>query len=128
MYYDLMETFMAYRNFPLRVEDDHLFGFCWNKLYYFDKYLPMACSASCPIFDRFSSVLHWIGQYYMPQGLMFHILDACLIVAPTADKCQVYLDKLLEICNEIGIPLAAEKIMRPLTCLACLGIELDTVT
>lgn len=59
---------------------------------------------------------------------MFPILDACLIVAPTADKCQVYLDKLLEICNEIGIALAAEKIMRPLTCLACLGIELDTVT
>lgn len=76
----------------------------------------------------FSSVLHWIGQYYMPQGLMFHILDAFLIVAPTADKCQVYLDKFLEICNEIGIPMAAEKIMGRLTCLAFLGIELDTVT
>jgi hypothetical protein len=45
----------------------------------------------------------------MPQGLMFHILDACLIVAPTADKCQVYLDKLLEISNEIGIPLEISK-------------------
>ena len=36
--------------------------------------------------------------------------------------------QVLEICNEIGIPMAAEKIMGPLTCLAFLGIELDIVT
>lgn len=84
---------MAYRNLPLRPEDYHLLGFCWKNLYYFDKCLPMGCSASCQIFERFSSGLHWIGQYYMPEGLMFHILDDFLIVAPTAEKCQVYLDK-----------------------------------
>jgi hypothetical protein len=49
-------------------------------LYYFDKCLPMVCSVSCQIFERFSSGLHWIGQYYMPEGLMFHILDDFLIV------------------------------------------------
>jgi hypothetical protein len=40
----------------------------------------MGCSVSCQIFERFSSGLHWIGQYYMPEGLMFHILDDFLIV------------------------------------------------
>ena len=113
---------MAYRNLPLRPEDYHLLGFCWNNLHYFDKCLPMGCSPSCQIFERFSSGLHWIGQYYMPEGLMFHILDDFLIVAPTAEKCQVYLDKFLEICNDIGIPMAAEKTMGPLTCLTFLGI------
>jgi hypothetical protein len=71
---------MAYRNLPLRPEDYHLVGFFWNNLYYFDKCLPMGCSVSCQIFERFSSGLHWIGQYYMPEGLMFHILDDFLIV------------------------------------------------
>ena len=71
---------MAYRNLPLRPEDYHLVGFCWNNLYYFDKCLPMVCSVSCQIFERFSSGLHWIGQYYLPEGLMFHILDDFLIV------------------------------------------------
>jgi hypothetical protein len=37
------------------------------------------------------------------------------------------LDKFLEICNEIGIPMAAEKTMGPLTYLTFLGIELDII-
>jgi len=66
---------MAYRNLPLRVQEYHLFGFKWKQLYYFDKCLPMGCSSSCQIFERFSSSLHSIDQFGMPDGLVFHILD-----------------------------------------------------
>jgi hypothetical protein len=52
----------------------HLFGFKWKQLYYVDKCLPMGCSSSCQIYERFSSSLHSIGQFVMPDGLVFHIL------------------------------------------------------
>jgi hypothetical protein len=66
---------MAYRNLPLRMQEYHLFGFKWKQLYYFDKCLSMGCSSSCQIFERISSILHSIGQFAMPDGLVFHILD-----------------------------------------------------
>jgi hypothetical protein len=92
---------MAYRNLPLRVQEYHLFGFKWKQLYYFDKCLPMGCSSSCQIFERFSSSLHSIDQFGMPDGLVFHILDDFFIVAPSADKCKFYLDTFLGICQDI---------------------------
>lgn len=66
---------MAYRNLPLRVQEYHLFGFKWKQLYYYDKCLPMGCSSSCQMCERFSSSLHSIGQFVMPDGLVLHILD-----------------------------------------------------
>ena len=51
---------MTYRNLPLKPEEYHLFGFRWNSLYYYDKFLPMGCASSCQIFERFSTGLHWI--------------------------------------------------------------------
>lgn len=117
----------AYRNLPLKPEDYHLFGFKWNDLYYYDKCLPMGCASSCQIFERFSSSLHWVGQSYMPKGMIFHILDDFLIVAQSAATCANYLHKFLSVCSEIGIPMAPEKTVGPVTCLTFLGIELDTV-
>ena len=117
----------AYRNLPLKPEEYHLFGFKWNNLYYYDRCLPMGCSSLCQIFERFSTGLHGIGQHYMPEGLILHILDDFLILAPTY-SCKQYLDTFLHICNEIGLPMAADKTFGPTTCLTFLGIELDTVS
>ena len=72
---------MAYRNLPLRPDEYHLFGFKWKDVLYYDKCLPMGCSSSCQIFERFSTSLHWIGEKYMSEGKMFHILDDFLIVS-----------------------------------------------
>ena len=87
----------------------------------------MGCSSSCQIFERFSTGLHNVGQFLMPNGMMFHILDDFLILAPTFDMCKRYLQEFLAICDKIGIPMAPEKTMGPSTCLTFLGIELNTV-
>ena len=63
----------------------------------------------------------------MPNGLMFHILDDFLILAPIFDMCKSYLEEFLTICDKIGIPMAPEKTMGSSTCLTFLGIELNTV-
>jgi hypothetical protein len=67
------------------------------------------------------------GQNLMPNGMMFHILDDFLILAPTFDMCKRYLQEFLAICDKIGILMAPEKTMGPSTCLTFLGIELNTV-
>ena len=66
---------MAYRNLPLKPQEYHLLGFKWNDLFYYDRCRPMGCSSSCQIFERFSTGLHNVGQMFMPNGMMFHILD-----------------------------------------------------
>jgi hypothetical protein len=50
----------------------------------------MGCSSSCQIFERFSTGLHNVGQMFMPNGMMFIILDDFLILAPTFDMCKRY--------------------------------------
>lgn len=117
----------AFRNLPLRPQEYHLFGFRWNNLYYMDRCLTFGCSSSCQIFERFSSSLHFIGQHFMPDGLIFHILDDFLIVAPDSRSCEVYLQNFLTICKCIGLPMAKDKTVGPASCLIFLGIELDTV-
>lgn len=118
---------MAYRHLPLKPEEYHLFGFRWNSLYYYDKCLPMGCASSCQMFERFSTGLHWIGQSFMLQGVMFHILDDFLIVAQTKELTDYNLKTFLHICKEIGIPMAPDKTIGPDTSITFLGIELDTV-
>jgi len=110
----------AYRNLPLASTDHHLSGFKWNKLFYYDKCLPIGRSSSCQIFEQISTAIQWIGKNYMPSGLIF---------AQTKEDCKYYLEQFLDICGEIGIPMAPNKTVGPekvLTFLGIEGIELDT--
>lgn len=62
---------MAYRNLLLSPSDYHLFGFKWNNLFYYDKFLAMGCSSACQIFERFSTALEWIGKISCQRDLYF---------------------------------------------------------
>ena len=118
---------MAYSNLPLSPSEYHTFGIFWNGVYYFDKCLAMGCASACQIFERFSSVLKLIGQWYMPNGEIIHILDDFLINAPGKDLCKLYLDRLLYIYNQIGTQMAPNKTVEPVQVLTFLGLELDTI-
>ena len=47
--------------------------------------------------------------------------------APTTDDCQSALARSIEICSQLGVPLAQEKTEGPTTSLTFLGYELDSV-
>ena len=49
------------------------------------------------------------------------------IVSQSAELDNQYLQTFLSICEGIGIPMAPDKTIGPVTCLTFLGIELDTV-
>ena len=53
----------AFRIIPIHPNDYPLLGMKWEKLYYFDRCLPMGCSSSCAIFEAFSMALEWLALH-----------------------------------------------------------------
>ena len=117
----------AFRIIPVHPSNYHLLGFRWRDLFYFDKCLPMGCSSSCKIFESFSTALHWITSQFLPDIGIVHVLDDFLFIAPTYEKCNNALETFVNICQDIGVPLAPEKTEGPSQILPFLGIELNTV-
>ena len=116
----------AFRLIPLHPSQYKLTGFQFEGKFYYDRCLPMGCSSSCLIFERFSSALKWIlTNHYNVQDVV-KVLDDFLFIAPTFDKCQNNLDAFMNMCQNIGVPIAHHKTEGPSCCLTFLGIELDT--
>ena len=116
----------AFRLLPIHPDDHHLLGFTWEKQYYHDLCLPMGCSSSCQLFEKFSTALEHI-VHHSTKGRIVHVLDDFLFISQSQEECLADLNTFIGICNELGVPLAAEKTEGPVTKLSFLGIELDTV-
>ena len=117
----------AFRIIPINPSDFHLLGFKWRGQYFYDKCLPMGAASSCAIFERFSTFLHWVIASKIPGVGVVHVLDDFLFIAPSYQSCQHALALFLEVCQDIGVPIAQEKTMGPSQILPFLGIQLDTV-
>lgn len=117
----------AFRIIPLHPSQYKLTGFHFKNEYYFDKCLPMGCSSSCKIFERFSDCLIWILEHHFKIVHVVKVLDDFLFIAPSFKECQKSLNFFLCLCKTIGVPIAYHKTVGPSTCLSFLGIELDSV-
>ena len=99
----------AFRIIPVNPDSYHLLGFQWQQRFYYDRTLPMGLSASCQIFESFSTAIQWVAQTKLGLPYMFHILDDFLIINTSLVKCQDNLDTFTSWCSDMGIPLAPEK-------------------
>ncbi len=119
----------AFRIIPIAPADYELLGFCWNGQYYHDRCLPFGCSASCKIFEAFSTAIQWILTAKFGVEHMSHIIDDFMFVGPPqSDKCGLYLSSFMKLAAELGIPVKQEKTVLPSTCVIVHGIEIDTLT
>ena len=123
----------AFRLLPINIEDRSLLGFVWpsdngSVQYFMDCCLQMGLSASCQIFERFSSALQWI-MTERNGASMSHILDDFFFVGPAdSNKCSDDLSTFISLCGDIGVPLKKEKTVWPTTCIVIYGIEIDSVS
>ena len=117
----------AYRIVPLHPTEYHLFGIKWRGQYYYDRCLPMGCSASCQIFKTLSVALHWVANAKLGIRYMAHILDDFLILDSSKKACSDNLQSFVDMCSETGIPISQEKTFPPSQKLVFLGYELDSV-
>ena len=117
----------AFRLLPIHPSDYYLLGFSWDEKFYYDRCLPVGCSASCQLFEEFSSDLEYLVAFHTHQKVI-HVLDDFLFLAKNQADCQIGLHYFLDLCKKVGVPIAHEKTVFPTTNLTFLGIELDTIT
>ena len=83
--HDIKSTF---RIIPIHPSDHELLGFEWEGQLYHDWCLPMGCSASCNIFETFSTALQWAALRGCTNVEMLHVLDDFLFISPNRKDCQ----------------------------------------
>ena len=68
----------------------------------------------------------WIS--YIGVSFLIHYLDDFLTAGgANSQECTRNLELIMAICEWLGVPLKAQKIVGPATVIIFLGIELDTV-
>ena len=100
----------AYRIVPVHPRDSLLLGMRWQGGVYIDKALPFGLRSAPKIFNAVADGLAWILQ---KSGVRFvlHYLDDFLIFGPPcSDECQQALATTLQVCSELGVPVADEKV------------------
>ena len=102
-------------------------GIKWDNQYYFDRCLAMGLKSSCAIFEKFSTSLEWLAVHHLEVSAVLHTLDDFLFIAHSHGKCQADLCNFLSMCDFLGVPIAHEKTLGPLTSLQFAEIELDSV-
>ena len=96
--------------------------------YFVDKCLPFGAAISCAIFQRFSNALaHILNSkvYAILYKGISNYLDDFLKVATTRTDCEKILTTFHELCGQLGVPLALEKVIWSTTRVVFLGILLD---
>lgn len=104
-----------------------LLGMSWKGKVYVDATLPFGLRSAPKIFTAVVDACEWILRQ---RGLhqVRHYLDDFIVVGPPKClRCWEELSIMCRTCEELGLPLAAEKQVGPATCLDFLGIELDTI-
>lgn len=110
---------------PVHLSDYPLLGFQWKEKWYYDKTLPMGCSSSCQIFEDLSTAMEWVAKNKLQLPDIIHILDDFLIIDKSLDTFSAKLNRFLQFCHELGVPMAEEKTVGPAHVLTFVGIELD---
>ena len=116
----------AFRLLPVHPADRHLLGMKWRELIYVDTCFPFGLRSAPKLFNILADLLSWIVRV---KGVSYsiHYLDDFLTMGPPASPtCQHNLETFIQVCNDLGVPLALEKVEGPTTCLTFLGITLDT--
>ena len=103
----------AFRLLPVSPRDYELLGFKFGGQFYFDKCLPMGCSISCSLFEKFSTFLEFQVKVITHSGFVTHYLDDFLFVGASRQACKDLLEVFEGTCKALGVPLAQEKTEGP---------------
>ena len=100
----------AYRLIPVHPDDCWLLGFEWQGSHYVDGMLPFGLHSAPIIFTAVANAMEWM---FRQQGVstIDHYLDDFIIVGPPRSRvCGRALDLILGMCEDLGVPLALDKL------------------
>ena len=116
----------AYRIIPVHPEDRHLLGMRWDGMEYVDAALPFGLRSAPKVFNAVADALELILLENGVRYLWHYLDDFITLGKPGMGECEFHCRLVQEFCGRLGVPLAEEKTVGPATCLAYLGIELDS--
>ena len=115
----------AFRLLPVDPKDFDLLGMCVNGQYFFDRCMPMGCSVSCAIFERFSTFLQACCMRVAATNNVLHYLDDFFFVGVSAAECEHAMHCFMAICERFGVPIAQDKTEGPVNVITYLGLQID---
>ena len=94
--------------------------------FYFKKKFPMGASISCSTYEELTRSLQFIMQT-LAFKYISHILDDVITVsAKNSPDCLQSLERFIELCEELNIPLNHDNTVKPTTIAILHGIEVCT--
>ena len=98
--------------------------------YFVDKCLPFGHSISCALFQAFSDALVHIHRFIMTvrvndQTKSTNYLDDFLFLALRKLWCQMAVERFLELCRDLKVPVSSDKTEWPTVVIVFLGILLN---
>ena len=80
------------------------------------------------IFNAVADGLEWIKKAQSVSHVDHYLDDFIFLGPPGSPECDRNMRWALDICRELGVPVAAHKCEGPTPILTFLGIELDSTT
>ena len=117
----------AYRIVPIHPDDRRSLGVYWRGQVWIDCQLPFGLASALAIFSALVEALEWVHRQKGVRAMIHYLDDFLLLGAPGSGECQQYLSVTLQVCQELGVPVAPEKTEGPALSLTFLGIQLDSV-
>ena len=117
----------AFRLCPVRLDQLHLLGFQWLRRFFVDLRLPFGSRSSPFLFSQFADILAWILMSSGGIIALLHYLDDFFITADSRSLCAQYMSSMQAICKFLGVPVAQDKTVGPVSSITYLGIEIDAV-
>ena len=104
----------AYRLVPVHTRDRDLLGIEWHGACYVDGALPFGLRSVPKIFTAVADALQWV-MLQRGVSMVDHYLDGFITMGPpNLDLCRNNLELILAVCRDLGVPLAIEKLGRPI--------------
>lgn len=116
----------AYRIIPIHPEERCFLGVLWDNKLYIDCQLPFGLASAPAIFSALAEALHWVLHQRGVRALVHYLDDFLLLGAPGSSECSVALATTLATCQELGVPIASNKVEGPAVSLTFLGIHLHS--
>ena len=112
----------AYRIIPVHPEDRPFLALSWQDRVYIDCQLPFGLASAPAIFSAVAEALEWILRRRGVRGVLHYLDDFLLMGAPGSHECSHVLATTFSTCEELGVPLALDKVEGPAASLTFLGI------